>query len=413
MKTVGIVAEYNPFHNGHRYQLERAKELTGADNVVVVMSGNFMQRGAPALVDKYARAEMALSCGASLVLELPVYFACSSAEYFARGAVCLLDRLGVVDGICFGSECGDITALGQAAEFLSVETPEFEGYLKGFLKEGYSFPKARAFALEGSAADFSGKGNLLASPNNILGIEYIKALLSLNSSMKPFTVLRKGAGYHEKILGEGYGSAAAIRQSLLELDSLDGLESQVPADVYGILKACFHKSFPVFPDELSSLLFYKLSLEKNRGYASYVDVSEDLSDRIQNLLGQFGSFTEFCRLIKSKDMTYSRISRCLLHILLDMTKENMDEFCDRGMIPYAHMLGFRKDSGDLLGRIKKAASIPLLSKLADADRILGKSDFGARLLAEDIKAAHIYDGLVLQKYHRKIKNEYSRNIVVI
>ena len=200
MKTVGIIAEFNPLHNGHKYLLDEAKRLSGADFCIVVMSGNFVQRGSPALLDKYTRTQMALLNGVDLVIELPVIYATASAEYFARGAVRLLDKLGVVDIITFGSECGNIELLKKAATELTEETPDFKKNLQDNLKKGLSFPKARSQAI--------GKQGDGSEPNNILGIEYIKALNYWDSSITPTTIERKGSGYHD----EQMASATAIRK---------------------------------------------------------------------------------------------------------------------------------------------------------------------------------------------------------
>ena len=188
MKTVGIIAEYNPFHNGHKYQIEKAKELTGADYCIVVMSGNFVQRGTPAFMDKYLRAKAALTCGADLVIELPVHYAAASAEYFASGAVAILDRLGVIDYLCFGSECGNIEILSDIADVLISESDEFKNVLKQRLKEGVAYPKARNDAICAAAPHLTEYLDVLNYPNNILGLEYIKALKKRKSNIAPCTI---------------------------------------------------------------------------------------------------------------------------------------------------------------------------------------------------------------------------------
>ena len=219
MKTAGIIAEYNPFHKGHEYQIRYAKEKLKADYVIVAMSGDYVQRGTPALISKHARAEMALRCGADLVLEMPVSVSTASAEAFAMGGVSLLDSLGVVDMLCFGSESGEISALKELAEILVEEPEEYKKLLKSFLSEGLTFPAARSQALTEyfknprnfSGDDFDGVltpllnevTQILSTPNNILGIEYCKALLRLNSRIRPVTLRREGMGYHETTVPEG------------------------------------------------------------------------------------------------------------------------------------------------------------------------------------------------------------------
>ena len=239
MKIVGIIAEYNPFHNGHQYHIEEALKITGADAAIVVMSGDFVQRGAPAIMPKHLRAKMALNGGASLVLELPVPYATGSAEYFAYGAVSLLDQLGCVDAICFGSECGNISELAELSKLLVEEPDEYKAYLSSYLKVGHSFPLARQLAvhdyLKSETAD-----ELLAKPNNILGIEYLKALYRLNSDMQAYTIQRISSNYHDQDLQENYSSASAIRNEL-KLSSLQNLQTQVSSENFEILKENFGK----------------------------------------------------------------------------------------------------------------------------------------------------------------------------
>ena len=413
MKVVGIVAEYNPFHNGHKFHMEQARHLTGADYVIVVMSGNFTQRGNPALVDKYTRTRMALESGADLVIELPVYYACTSAEFFAKGAIALLDKLGIVDSICFGSECGDIRMLTKIASVLHNETDEFKLMLKAYLKEGKTFPQARTLALEATIMDFAGHSSVLASPNNILGIEYIRALMALNSSITPYTNLRIGSAYHEKRLSEHNSSAIAIRQSLEERDDLLLIKGQVPDSAYELMEANFHKTFPIFANDLSSLLKYKLLLEEPTGFSDFIDVSEDLSSRIANNLYQYTNFNDFCDLLKTRDMTYARISRCLIHVLLDLRKSNLTRYWNSGIVSYARMLGFKKSSTELLSALKASSEIPLISKLANAASLLNDSEFGIEMLNADILAAHIYDSMTCDKFGHPPVNEFIRNIVMI
>ena len=452
MKVIGIIAEYNPFHNGHQYQIEQAKKLTGADAAVIVMSGNFVQRGTPAIVDKYTRTRMALSCGADLVIELPLYYACGSAEYFAKGAISLLDKLGVIDTLVFGSECGNITLLTKIASVLALPTDSYQASIKSYVKQGVSFPKARVQALmdyfrksatpECSVDTIAHIEEVLSSPNNILGIEYIKALITSKSTITPMTIQRIGAGYHDEDLAKSLSSATAIRAAfrhqplsdisiddagnMLSQDisisstqpssSLGTVRTQVPEIVLTLLTQSDQKNFPVFSDDLSNLLHYKLLSDSIKGYDSYVDISSDLSDRIKNKLPAYENFEQFCDLLKSKDMTYTRISRCMLHILLNITKEHLHKYLDMDITPYARMLGFRRSTSELLSSIKKNSTIPLLSKLADAETVLVEREnnlYAIEMLREEINASHIYNALVYEKFHTQIKNEYEQPIVIL
>lgn len=411
MRVNGIIAEYNPFHNGHRYQLTSAKEQTGTDYTIIVMSGNFMQRGTPALLDKYKRTEMALLNGADLVLELPAYYAASSAEYFATGAVTLFDKLGIVNHLCFGSECGDTAILKRISQLLLEEPAEYAELLRDYLREGMSYPTARTTALIQYDPSLSEYRDVFSSPNNILGIEYIKALLRRNSKITPVTTLRVGADYHDVRLGLNQSSARAIRHAIYEGKEIECLQNHMPENAYHILRECMNQSRPLFPNDLSSILHYKLLQEYDSGYDRFLDVSSDLSDRIQNNLYTFQTFDDFCNLLKRKDMTYTRISRCLLHILLDMTTEVMQNYREMDFIPYARVLGFRKDSTPLLSAIKANSSIPMVTKLADAENILDTKALG--MLKEELRINQIYQSIAATQAGGTMRNEYSTPIVIV
>ena len=405
MKTVGIIAEYNPFHNGHAYQIAKAKEITGADYCIVVMSGDFVQRGAPAFLNKYLRAECALKNGADIVLELPVHYALSSAEYFASGAVALLDKLGVTDTLCFGSECGDISLLSEFASQLLSESDQFKEVLNRQLKCGLSFPAARNAAIEASAPHLSSHMEILTNPNNILGIEYCKALYKRSSSMVPHTICRAGSSYHDASLDACYSSALAIRSALTDNGSLDSIRDQVPASVYTLLEEHCGIDYPILPDDLSFLLHYQLLSEQATGYTDHPDIDPDFSDRISHMLPQYRNYTSFCELLKTKNRTYTRISRSLMHILLHITRKEFAVYCSTDYILYARMLGFRKNAQPLLSAIKEKSSIPLISKLADADSVL--APLGSQMLAKDIYASHIYEMITRQKFHTEEPSEIS------
>lgn len=417
MKTVGIIAEYNPFHNGHLYQMRQARELSGADYVIVVLSGNFTQRGIPAILDKYARCEMALFGGADAVFELPVCFATGSAEYFARGAITILDGLQV-DALCFGSECGDIHALSHAAAVLAKEPAVFKELLQENLHRGMSFPAARSQAMaqySASMPDDTGtmlSKDLLQTPNNILGIEYLKALYLRGSMMEAYTLPRKGAGYSDTALPQGaFASAMALRQKLFDGTDFGQLSSFLPEDSLYVLKREFLSGYPVSMEDFSSMLFYRLLSLQKEGFTPYMDVSKAISDKICRQLYRYQTVNSFGKeILKSKDLTQARINRLLLHILLSITKKDMDAYAAKGDALYARLLGFRKSSEALLGHLCKGR-LPLLSKLADADRLL--SPLGMQMLSQDVFASHLYDSIPAQKTGRPIQNEHSRQIVIL
>lgn len=425
MKIVGLITEYNPFHNGHLYHLEQALDITGADYAVVVMSGDYVQRGAPAIMPKHLRAKVALEAGVPLVLELPVCYATGSAEYFAAGAISLFERLGCVEAICFGSECGDYALLDRIARVTAEEPEEYRFLLQEGLRNGNSFPLARQMALKAYFKDVR-LDLVLEQPNNILGIEYIKTLYRNKSSIKAFTIQRKVSGYHDQHLSHSYSSASAIRR-LLEFtgrsvhleseglfdepslsEALTRLEGQVPPSCIRLLEENHRQRYPVYSNDFSLLLKYRLLTESRDSLVKYQDVSEDLANRIMNHRNNFLNFEQFCSLLKTRELTYARISRALLHILLGITRADLLSCQAEGGCPYARILGFRKDTGPLLTQLKKHSRIPLISKLSLAESFTGTA---ARLLELDIFAADLYESVVTEKYKQPFLSEYQQQIV--
>lgn len=411
MKVTGIIAEYNPLHNGHSFQLKKAKEMTGADYIIVVMSGDFTQRGTPALIDKYTRAKMALLNGADLVIELPLYYAAGSAEYFASGACAILDKLGVVDSLVFGSECGDIKILTDIADILVDKEKELSSLIKGKVKDGLTYPRARVLAIEDAIPNSFEHVDAMNSPNNILGFEYIRALKARRSSIVPVTNQRIGSAYHDRMMTNPISSALAIRQCLEETGDITMLKSQVPSSVYEILEKEYERTFPIYNEDISSMLKYKLLLDADKGYFDYVDISKDFSDKIVKNLNKYVSYSQFCDLLKSKDITYARVARNLLHILLNIKKDSLKKFVSNDYVFYARTLGFKKSSSELLTEIKYNSRIPMISKLADARDEL--TTLGMEMLESDIQAAHIYDTVVTDKFHASTVSEFSREMVIL
>lgn len=427
MKIVGLITEYNPFHNGHLYHIEKAKEITGADSVIVVMSGNYVQRGAPAIMPKHLRAEVALEAGADILMELPVCYAVGSAEYFAAGAIDLFERLGCVDSICFGSECGDYGLLARAAHILADEPEGYRQSLRDALKSGMSFPLARQKALKEYLQDDT-LDTILEQPNNILGIEYIKALYQRKSPMKSYTIKRMVSGYHDTSLAGPYSSASAIRRLLsytsqsvlLEKDGmfdepsmsevLSRLEGQVPPSCIRLLEETHLSRYPVYPNDFSLLLKYRLLSETRESLTEYLDISEDLANRIINNANDFISFDQFSDQLKTKDMTLSRVCRCLFHILLNIRKEDLLAYKEQGYCQYARILGFRKDARRLFSLLKNSSQVPLVTKLTKTENL---SSAGLSMLKTDIFAANLYESIITNKYKMPFINEYQQQILRI
>ena len=407
MKTIGIVAEFNPFHSGHHHLLAEARRLSGADFAIVVMSGNFVQRGAPAILDKYVRTQMALMNGADLVVELPLCYATASAEYFARGAVCLLERLGVVDELWFGSEGGEIAALAATAALLDNEGAVYRSVLRDELKNGASFALARGRAIDSSSQSSHGDpAAIMAQPNNILAVEYIRALSFFASTIKPMTIKREGSGHHGSVAQTGeFPSATALRGLLHAASDPAPFVPQGILPLYGTATHYLHE------DDFSALLRYKLLMEAGSGYTDFFDVSADISAKISKTLAHSAAYgySDFIHALKSRDLTYLRLSRCLCHILLDIREDDIAAYREGGYVFYARMLGFGEGADGLLRAIKRQSAIPLLSKLADADRLLDTK--GRKMLAQDVRAAHIYESVRCQKYGGEVRNEYRQGIV--
>lgn len=443
MKTAGIIVEYNPFHNGHQLHLERTREKTGADFIIAVMSGNFVQRGAPALTDKYTRTKMALLGGADLVLELPVIFATGSAGDFAAGAVSLLDKLGVVDSLCFGSEAGSIVPFRNAALLLSEEPPQFRSFLQEKLKQGYSFPLARSMAIQNclsschssrscgahgdpekecAASDDSAfmPNDFLTAPNNILGMEYCTALYKRKSAICPVTIKREGAGYHDSTLFTGtdnahaLSSAIAIRKALQkrqEHPDWDEITASIPPSMHPLWQEIFLRGWLLFPEDFTKELRFRLILEADNGFTQYADVSRELSDKLKKNHLSFTDWDSLCETLKSRELTYSRISRALCRILLSVTDSQLREARANDYVPYARILGFRQSAVPLLSAIKKNSSIPLISKLADTYRLLPADALS--MLRQDIAAAHLYESAAAAKAKTLPQNEYTRQICIL
>lgn len=413
MKTVGLITEYNPFHNGHAYHIEKAKMLTGADRVIVVMSGDFVQRGAPAVMPKHLRTESALLSGASLIIELPVCFATGSAEYFAQGSISLLNQLGCIDSICFGSECGDLHLLKEIAQILADEPIEYQTALKQALKEGASFPAARQEALNIYSDKYS---EILASPNNILGIEYLKALAKIHSKIEPFTIKRIGAGYHDMDIDGQFSSATAIRSDIYQLADVNSsseslplthIQTQVPSSCHELMKKNYQTRYPVKADDFSLLLKAKLLSETAGSLSHYLDMSPELANRILRLRNDYLSFEQFCDLLKTKELTRSRISRSFIHVLLGITNDWLTAM--KAPAPYARILGFRRDHADLLGILKRTSDIPLITSPARA--VL--ADTAYQMLELDIYASDLYESVITDLYGTPFHNELTKQIIKI
>lgn len=427
MKIVGLITEYNPFHAGHLYHMQQARELTGADYCVVLMSGSFVQRGEPAIFDKYLRTKTALLAGADLVLEIPVAFSTASAHEFAAYGVALLSAIGV-DAVVFGSECGQIEILKQAAYALNHESAEFQERLRKGLKAGLTYPQARAKALGETQAggtsvenveDFHANtdvsnshiwSSILNSPNNILGIEYLRAAEDLHSPMEFYTISREGSGYHEDTLADAnFPSASAIRGIIRnslskDKDLLDILASHLPA----VTHPAYTGAVPVFVDDFSGLL--NATVLQMQATFSIADLSPELAARLTKPPYFPLSFEERIQALKTRQLTYTRVSRALLHLVLGMREEDISRWKDEGYALYARILGFRRQSSPLLSCLHKKSSIPLITKMADAAQSLAPSALA--LLEQEVYASHLYQTVRIKR-GGVFQNEYTEGLVFV
>ncbi len=392
--TVGIIAEYNPFHNGHKYQIEEARRRTGAENIVIAMSGDFMQRGTPAWIDKYLRTKMALENGADFVFELPTAFASASAEGFAAAGVSLLTGLGFVDGLCFGAECTSTRPLKKAAELLLDPPAAFSGMIKSKVAAGISYPAARESSINMLFPELVEETpNLFSSPNNILAIEYLKAIIESGSRLTPILIERSGAGYHDTELFENetgtFLSSAAIRE-LFEKETpeqfFEKVSDYIPKSVKKILQEN-PDAYPVSIDDFFDLFYYRL-LKLSDEDLKIADMSDEIYHRIQNTRKDYTTVSEYIHMLKTKQYTHTRISRVLLHLLLDIHAQTTTE------VPYARLLGFRREKSALLKQVRK---IPVITKPADGRSILSDDKDALALYEKDIFAADLYTRIQKKK----------------
>lgn len=409
MRVTGIICEYNPFHNGHKYHIEKTRLACNSDYIIGIMSGPFTQRGTPAITDKYSRTKMALLSGCDIVLELPVRFATSSAEGFAHGAVNILHATGITDGICFGTESGNLSDFGIAARIIDEEPSAYKGILTSSIKSGLSFPAARSRALLRFLKD---SGISLSSdislPNNILAIEYIRACN--HTGMIAQTIKRSDGGYHNLSLsdtenGTGMCSASALRNAIF---ANTGNSRETDISMFIPYAESEYLSRPVSEHHFSMQLYSSI-MGNFDCLSDYMDISHDLAARIRNSVIDFEDWTQFITLLKTKQYTYTRIQRALLHCMLNIKKYENNCQCYRA--PYIRVLGFRKSSSALMKQLSLHASVPVITKPASVHSF---SDiYGKTMLAEDIYASELYEKTRSYVYGSPCNyNEYTHGMVI-
>ncbi|MDU5105894.1 MULTISPECIES: nucleotidyltransferase [unclassified Clostridium] len=361
MNITGIITEYNPFHNGHLYHLSTAKKVTNCDAIVCIMSGNFVQRGEPAIIDKWKRAEMALLNGVDLIIELPTFYAVSSAEFFAKGAINILDRLGVVNNIFFGSECGDIDLLYKIARILTNEPKDLKLKIKENLKSGITYAKAREKALIDILNEDS-LNEVLSNSNNILGIEYIKAIIKCNSNINPLTMKREGSKYNDKKLSTIFSSATSIRENIKNGFNLNSLEPYMPSPSLEILKSLANNNYPfIFEENMYRYIKYRL-LTNCINFNNLFEVKEGIDNKFIKEIYNSSSYEDLILKAKSKRYTYTKISRLLCQLFFSLDNYNFNELLQDDNL-YARVLGFNDKGRQILKEMKKKSTIPIITKV--------------------------------------------------
>ncbi len=419
MRTTGLVVEYNPFHNGHLYHIQQARKVCNSDCIVCVMSGNFIQRGEPAIINKWARAKAALLNGADLVIELPVVYAMASAEYFSYGAVKILDSLGLVDSICFGSESGSVGELDIIAEVLANEPEKYQQLLKAELAKGLSYPAARQAALgaflEPEYDSEKYNPQTISSANNILGIEYLKALKRIKSDITPFTIKREGNSYNSELLTETFSSATSIRKTISEkgLASFEQtLKSVMPQSSLNILIDEINNGRgPVFQSNFETIIINEIRRMTVEQLYQYPYLGEGLENRLKSCADSCGTLEELIDCTSTKRYTRTRISRCLFSILNGIYNSDIETFVrDKGP-QYIRILGFNSTGRELLKEIKQSAQLPLVTKAADYKN--SENSYIRRLLELEARSTDIYVLGYSSSEQRSAGQEFTQNVVIV
>lgn len=411
--VVGIVAEYNPFHNGHFYHLQKAKEKAGASNCICVISGNFTQRGEPSIVNKWMKAYMALCGGANLVIELPVEYSISSAENFASGAVKILSNLGIVDDISFGAECEDLATLNNIANVIYNEPQEYKNILSHELSKGISYPAAREKAIMMYLNDIKRYANVLANSNNILAIEYLKAIKMQKSQLNPVLIKREKVYYNDMRIVDDLASATAIRK-MMEQKEYSQIRKVVPKSTYKILGEEFKKENIILGlKQYEKEIIYKLRMMNVGEIANLPDVSEGLEYSIKKASDNCNNLEKLINSIKSKRYTQTRIQRILIYALLGISKTDIE--ISRKIMPYARVLGFDEKGKMMLSEIVK--SNPKLKVITSVNKFMQikpkkrEEKLQLEMLRKDILATDIYT--LGYKDESKGNLDFTHNMIII
>ncbi|WP_297955283.1 nucleotidyltransferase family protein [uncultured Ruminococcus sp.] len=394
MKVSGIICEYNPFHNGHLYHIRRTRE-NGATHIVAVMSGNFVQRGDTAVMDKLERARLAVRSGADLVIELPVQYSLASAENFASGAVHLLDALGAVDELSFGSECGDTEKLRRAMETVDLAAVTRADEIRSIMEKGYTYPRVLNSVVNGYDPEAAA---IIAEPNNTLAVEYLRALKKSGSSMEPFTVMREKTGHDSRTAEGGFASASMLRELI---DGGEDIAGYTTKEWAAAVASAVEKGETASLSRLERVILYKLRTCTVEEIADICDVGQGLEHRIYGAR-MAGSLDELLFTVKTKRYTMARIRRIMLALLIGITKGDMEQ-----LPPYGRILAFNERGREILARAKESAKIPFGSSIAKLSQL---GDAAERFAELEIRASDIY-GLALETV-TSAQKDYRAKIMI-
>ncbi|WP_036221288.1 nucleotidyltransferase [Mesoaciditoga lauensis] len=410
MKVLGVIVEYNPFHVGHLHHLKTSKELTNAEYVVAVMSGNFVQRGEPAIIDKFARAEMALKAGVDVVFELPTIYAIQDASGFASGSIGMLNATNVVTDVVFGSETNDVDNLSRIADIILEEPFAYRQFLKKYLKEGFSFPNARRYALCDMMPELDSE--TIKQSNNILGVEYMVALKKMKSQIKAHTIKRIGASYNDENISS-IPSATAIRKAIAEKRELKEIKGLPDFSLEILERELENGRGPIFLNDLFEIFKFKMLMLSREGLENLYGFNEGMAKRMIDNLDR-SHVEEFLKLVKTKRFTLTRIRRRILYALLDVTRNLVLDSNEYGP-QYLRVLGFRERGRKVLRDISKHSSIPIISNVSGFNRAIEKRNVYMPLAKEqmnlDIKATDMYSMLFKRKKERKMHRDFKKVLI--
>ena len=396
MKVLGIIAEYNPMHTGHIYHINEAKKITNSDYVIAIMSGSFTEQGNIAMLDKFTRAKEAINSGVDLVIELPTIYAVSDGGSFANKAIQILNDLNIVDSICFGAETDNISKLNNIANTIVVNEEKIWNDIKENLKKGISFANARNESLKKYLKD--DEINLVNTPNNILGIEYLKSIITLNSNITPYCIKRESNDFNDNIITQEYTSSTSIRKYLEDGKDIQNISEYISKNTLNSIL----NSKVLFNKDIFEILKYKIITMFNEKLRNIYGITEGLENKIQSEIIDSYTYEDFIFKLKSKRYELSKIKRMLIHILLDTTKEDFEKLKDSNS-NYAHILAFNHEKKEILSYISKNSKIPILTSIND-NTLAKLTQKQRKLIDYDLKASNIYSILNETKLNQDYTN---------